>query len=222
MRTVIGTSMYKQKVLADDIISIIMILSFIVLVFFLRVILVVIVYPLFALLIYGILKIRSGIMERDFDDNMKILTILWGMFLLLFGLLMFYIILTEPTVGLTIIIDLIGFPILLVGIAGIVKGIIIKEYKSNFRIMNIVIGLFTIIYLGFTFVLAESAFLFFFYSLIGVLFLNMMIRSAMYLSDFGLSIKNLKNLKYIFQIINDYSDFEIMQEIEFSRLKQKH
>jgi hypothetical protein len=222
MRDVIDNIMYRQKVLADDVNSIILMLSFFVLVFFssLVALMSIVVYPLFALLIYGIIKIKKGIVDKEFDIGMKILTLIWGICSLLFGLFMFYIILTQPTVGYGIIIHLIAFPILLIGIAGIVKGYIIKEYKYNLRVMNIVVGVSTIIFVGFAFVLAELAFLFFFYSLIGVLFLNMIIRSAMYLSDFGLSIKNLRNLKYVIRIINDHSEFEIMQEIEFSRLKQ--
>ena len=222
MHDVIENLMYKQKVRADDINSVIIMLSFFALVFFssLVALMSIVVYPLFALLIYGIVKIKKGIIDRDFDLGMKILTVIWGLFSLLFGLFMFYMILTQPTVGFTIIIHLIGFPILLIGIAGIVKGFIIKEYKFDLRVMNIVIGIFTVIFIGFAFALAEFAFVFFFYSLIGVLLLNMLIRSALYLSDFGLSIKNLKNFKYVIRIINDYSEFEIMQEIEFSRLKQ--
>ncbi|MFX1493270.1 MAG: hypothetical protein ACFFBZ_03205 [Promethearchaeota archaeon] len=218
----IEDTMYKQKLLANNINTAVLFIGVLFLGLFLRLILVMsfIFYPMFSLLIYGTLKIRKGFTKKLNELSLKILNILFGIGCILFGIFFLIFLFSFPNVNLNQLIYLIAFPVIIVGIAGIVKGLIIKEYLFKYRAMNIYVGIITVIISIISFVLAENFFIFHISSLTMTIFLNIISRAAMYLSQFKLSLK-LANLRYFFYIINDYSEYEIFRRITLRNLAQK-
>lgn len=212
----------KQKRIADEISLAILIIGVLCLGLFLHLtfIMSLMIYPMFSLLIYGILKIRKGFNKKLNETALKILNVLFGIVCILFGLLLIIFIFSYPNVGLNQIIYLLAFPVIIVGIAGIVKGIIIKEYPYKYRAMNIFVGIITIIITQINFILAENFFIFHISSLTIIILLNIFSRAAMYLSQYKLSLK-LTNLRYFFYIINDYPEFEIFRRIMLRRMASK-
>jgi len=125
-----------------------------------------------------------------------------------------------PNADLNQMIYLIAFPVMIIGISGIVKGIIIKEYPYKYRALNIYIGMTTVIIAIIAFILTEIGFIFHISSLTITILLNIISRAAMYLSQYKLSLK-LKNIRYFFYIINDYPEFEIFRRIMLRSLMKK-
>ena len=61
---------------------------------------------------------------------------------------------------------------------------------------------------------AEEYYLFNMISLFTMIFLNAIFRSVLYLSEYKLSIRNLKNFKVVFNILNN--EKEILEEFDDS------
>jgi len=102
------------------------------------------------------------------------------------------------------IIILITFPMIIVACAGIIKGFIIKIYSLKQRKMNIIIGFITFIINLLVLFNFLNNFLFNIVALSLTLLINIFSRAALYLSEFGLSIMHIKNLKLFLYIISDY------------------
>lgn len=218
----IEDAMYKQKLLANNINTAILFIGVLTLALFLRITFIMsfIFYPMCSLLIYGTLKIRKGFTKKLNELSLKILNILFGIGCILFGIFFLIFLFSYPNVDLNQIIYLIAFPVIIVGIAGIVKGIIIREYPSKYRIMNISVGVITVIITIIHFILAENFFIFHISSLTITIFFNIISRAAMYLSQYKLSLK-FTNLRYFFYIINDYPEYEIFRRITLRRMANK-
>ncbi len=218
----IEDAMYKQKLLANNINTAILFIGVLTLALFLRITFIMsfIFYPMCSLLIYGTLKIRKGFTKKLNELSLKILNILFGIGCILFGIFFLIFLFSYPNVDLNQIIYLIAFPVIIVGIAGIVKGIIIREYPSKYRIMNISVGVITVIITIIHFILAENFFIFHISSLTITIFFNIISRAAMYLSQYKLSLK-FTNLRYFFYIINDYPEYEIFRRITLRRMAKK-
>ncbi len=218
----IEDAMYKQKLLANNINTAILFIGVFTLALFLRITFIMsfIFYPMCSLLIYGTLKIRKGFTKKLNELSLKVLNILFGIGCILFGIFFLIFLFSYPNVDLNQIIYLIAFPVVIVGIAGIVKGIIIKEYPYKYRIMNISVGVITVIITIFHFILAENFFIFHISSLTITIFFNIISRAAMYLSQYKLSLK-FTNLRYFFYIINDYPEYEIFRRITLRRMANK-
>jgi len=212
----------RQKRIADEINLAIIIIGVLVFGMFLKLTFVMslMIYPMFSLLIYGILKIHKGFTKKLNEISLKILSVLFGVGCISFGLFLIILIFSYPNIDLNQIIYLLAFPVLIVGIAGIVKGIIIKEYPYKYRVMNIYVGIITVIITLIHFILAEYFFIFHVSSLTITILINIISRAAMYLSQYKLSLK-LTNLRYFFYIINDYPEFEIFRRIMLRRLANK-
>ncbi|MFX0025033.1 MAG: hypothetical protein ACFE8M_01365 [Candidatus Hermodarchaeota archaeon] len=214
--------MYKQKLLANNINTTILFIGVLVFGLFLRLTLLMsfMFYPLFSLLIYGTLKIRKGFTKKLKELSLKILNILFGIGCILFGIWFLIFLFSYPNVDLIQLIYLIAFPVIIVGIAGVVKGFVIREYLFKYRAMNIYIGIITVIISIITFILAENFFIIHISSLTIAILLNIISRAAMYLSQYKLSLK-LANLRYFFYIINDYPEYEIFRRIMLRNLAHK-
>jgi len=214
--------MDRQKRQADGINLVILIIGILIIPLFLKLtfIMSIIIYPMFSLLIYGILKIHKGFSKKLNELSLKVLNVLFGIGCILFGLWFLIFLFSFPNADLNQIINLLAFPVIIIGISGIVKGIIIKEYPYKYRALNIYIGMTTVIIAIIAFILTESGFIFHISSLTITILLNIISRAAMYLSQYKLSLK-LANLRYFFYIINDYPEFEIFRRIMLRRLMKK-
>jgi hypothetical protein len=96
---------------------------------------------------------------------------------------------------------------MIAGFAGIIKGLIINLYSVKYRMINIIVGFFTVIISFLTYSTIVNNFLFNVILLCLTLLLNIFCRAALYLSEFGLSLMQIKNFKLLFYIISDYLIF---------------
>jgi len=213
--------LFRQRMRADDIMFIIFAISLMIETWALTLITImsIIIYPAFSVLIYGVLKVRYGFKLKESKKSSKILTILVGLGSIVFTCFIFWLFFSEPSIGIEIVIYLIAYPIILIGLAGIVKGFIVREYDFKIRLVNIVIGFITVSMAITSYIFSEKFYFLYLISLLFILLLNSLVRSAMYLSDFNLSIKNLHNFRYVFYIMSDYPKFIILQKIEEDNLK---
>ena len=199
----------KNKIQADNYITVIMVISYLLFVLFFRMeaFLAMVVYPFSALVIYGILKIIAAFNKRSNDGRSNLNKVLFGIISIVFAVLMLNLILSQPNITSNIIISLIAFPLTVVGYAAIIKGLIVNKYKVGYRIFNIFIGIATIVtcFLGMFYVITD--FLVNILALFLILLLNILSRAALYLSEYGLSIIHVKNLKLFLYIISDYLIF---------------
>ena len=201
---------HEQKIRADDYSSGFLIFSYIIFAVFFRLefVMSIIIYPIVSLFIFGIINIHKSIRGRGNRDGRSINKFLLGILSIVFSISFLTFIINQPNVKTHNIIKLIAFPLVVVGIAGIVKGILINIYSIKQRIINIITGGIT---LGFSllvlftpFSAQSNLFLIQIVSLTFLLFLSVFSRAALYLSEFGLSLIQIRNFKLFFYIISDY------------------
>jgi len=109
---------------------------------------------------------------------------------------------------------------MVVGIAGITKGILIDIYSEKYRVENILIGIVTLVISVMAFVSTEENYIIHILTLSNVLLINILSRAALYLSEYGLSLIHLKNFKLFFYIISDYLLYiDINGNIVLSKVK---
>lgn len=207
--------MNKEKIMVDDIICVVMIalFGFLVIFFVLIAIMALAVYPISTLLLYGIYKTHKGIFNKELNATRKVVGLLLGIGYISFAILILSIIFSQPRIPVSFIIYFLAMPTFLIGLAGFLKGFIVKVYSPLFRILNMLIGASTIILTMISIVFAESGFIYFLFSLLIALVLNGILRSALYLSEFGLSLNRIRNFKLVFLIMNsiDMKNPEINQ-----------
>ncbi|MFX0031117.1 MAG: hypothetical protein ACFE8E_03550 [Candidatus Hodarchaeota archaeon] len=222
MSYIIENVMLKQKIRADNVMSIILIINFFILAIFLKLVALmsIIVYPIITLFFYGIYKIGKGLFKKLREKALNALQIILGVAFTAFSFYVLLIIFSRPNVGIAEVIYLMSFPLLLVGIAGTIKGLIIKEYPFRYRLMNIIAGTFTIILTIMAFASAEYFYLFYIVAFSISLLINIIFRAIMYLSEYELSLR-LRNFKYFFYILGDYSQYDINRMIELRKLAKE-
>jgi len=222
MSYIIENVMLKQKIRADNVMSIVLIINFFILAIFLKLVALmsIIVYPIVTLFFYGIYKIGKGLFKKLREKALNALQIILGVAFTAFSFYILLIIFSRPNVGIAEAIYLMSFPLLLIGIAGIIKGLIIKEYLLRYRLMNIIAGFTTIVLTILAFASAEQFYFFYIISFPISLLINIIFRAIMYLSEYNLTLR-LRNVKYFFYIISDYSQYDINRIIELKKLVKK-
>lgn len=195
----------KRKLRCDNIISVVLIIGIIFLFIYFRLFLIMslIIYPLSSLFIYGLYYCYRLFTNKDRTVIMKVLKTILGTFYMLFSAFMFWLIFSYPHVTLSYVVFFISIPVLLIGLAAILKGSIVKVYSPFYRKLNVLIGCATLVMTSLAIYFVELNFVLSLASLILLLALNGMIRSGLYLSEFGLSLRNFKNLKYVFFIMDN-------------------
>jgi hypothetical protein len=116
---------------------------------------------------------------------------------------MLLLIFSYPHITLSFIIYFLSFPVFFIGLAAILKGSIVEVYTPTYRKLNVLVGFLTI---GFTFLAlyyVEGYFVVSLISLLVLLTLNGILRSGLYLSEYGLSIRNLNNIRFVFYIMDN-------------------
>jgi len=200
----------KDKIRSDSYILGILVIFYLIfiLIFEIEAIFSMIAYPLVALAIQGFLKIISSVNKRKRERGNKVNQILSGIIYIFFSLWFLGYLISLPNITSKTLINLIAFPMVIVGIAGIIKSIIIKIYSLKYRIINSIIGSITIgiSMMAFTspVILSKSVFLLQIIAFSILLIFNVLGRAALYLSEFGLSLVSFRNLKVFFYIISDY------------------
>ena len=196
--------MNKQKVMVDDIISAVL-LSMIIFIIIFNISLAVIsmgVYPFFSLILYGIYRSYKSIFDRDLKFIFRVLNLSFGIASIIFSITFINTLLTHRKTPTSFSIYLLVMPIFLIGLAGLLKGLIVNVYSPNFRYLNILIGATTVIFTVIAISFAEIGFIFHLFTLLTTLTLNGILRAGLYLSEFGLSLKSFKNLKLVWYIMD--------------------
>jgi hypothetical protein len=196
--------MNKQKRLVDDVISIILIIILIYISFYatLLAIMTLGVYCLSVLLLYAVYRSYKGIFEKDLKDIYRILNILFGMaFIYSSGYILIYIF-TRPHIPPSFFVYFLVIPMFLVGLAGFLKGLIVNVYSPLFRYLNAIFGAATVFFTVIATIFVEANVIFHLITLLTTLTLNVILRSALYLSEYGLKLSSFKNFKLVWYIMD--------------------
>jgi len=195
----------RGKVRADDFIIISILGTLIVQLLFFKLIALMsfVVFPMFTLFLYGIYKLFLGLLKKGKE---KVKDLIMGAFSIPFGLFILIIIFSQPHISRGYIIYFIAIPIMIIGFAGIIKGFLIDVYSTFHRAINIIIGIITLIETTIAYITAETLFYYHILLLCVMLLINGIARTALYLSEYRISIIHLRNLvilKFLFQIISE-------------------
>ena len=197
--------MNKQKLIVDNIVCVAIIIVIFTLLMFFRLIAImsIVVYPMAVLLPYGIYQSYKTFFNRELKISGKVLKITFQIGYALFAMIFLNMLFSYPHITLSYIIYFLSIPTLLIGFAGFLKGLIIEVYSPFLRGLNMVIGIITVIETTIAIMFADVNFIFHFFALLVVLSLNGILRAALYLSEFALSLKKMRNLKLVFIIMNN-------------------
>ena len=195
----------RGKVRADDFIILLIIGTLIVQLLFFKLIALMsfVVFPMFTLFLYGIYKLFLGLLKKGRE---KVKDLLMGVFSIPFGLFILIIIFSQPQISRGYIIYFLAIPLMIIGFAGIIKGYLINVYSTFHRALNIIIGIITLIETTIAYITAEPLFYYHILLLCVMLLINGIARTALYLSEYRISIIHLRNLvilKFLFQIISE-------------------
>lgn len=152
---------------------------------------------------FSVSLIYQNVYKNTIKKRRKVLKISFSLILLLIGFFTLYFFLNLNNFSTKIIIFLLYLPILIIGLCGIIKSMVITVYSIKFRRLNMIIGITTVIYSVFAFLNAENFFLFLIITFILLFLLNAFVRLALYLSEFGLSLKSIKNIKIALFIMSN-------------------
>jgi hypothetical protein len=134
----------------------------------------------------------------------KVIKFVLGIFFISLALLILTLLFSEPHNQIYYIIYFFSILLILIGLAAILKGFIVKSYSLLYRRLNILIGFLTLTFCFLGIYYADVAFLFYLITLTILLASNGLLRSALYLSEYGLSLKKISNLRFVFYIMNTY------------------
>jgi len=197
--------MNKQKLRVDNIVCVAIVIVIFTLLMFFRLIAImsIVVYPMTVLIPYGIYKSYKIIFNRELKISGKVIIFIFQVSYAIFSLLFLNMLFSYPHITLSYIIYFLSIPTLLIGFAGFLKGLIIEVYSPSLRILNMIIGIITVIETIIAIIFADVNFLFHFITLLAVLSLNGILRAALYLSEYGLSLKKMRNFKIVFIIMDN-------------------
>jgi len=175
----------------------------------------IIVYPMALLIPSGVYMIYRYIIDPKEALIAKIIKIAFTAGYTIFSILFLNMLFSYPHITLSYIIYFLSIPIFLIGLAGFLKGLIINVYSELFRGLNILVGMFTIIYTTIAIVFADFNFVFHLVVLLVALSLNGIVRSALYLSEYGLSLNKMKSFKIVFYILDSGLTISHLEESQF-------
>ena len=206
----------KEKLRCDNIMSIAIIVGILILFVFFRLIIFVslMVYPISSLFLNGIIYLYKGAAKKDKTVAKRVYRFIFGTFFLAFSSFILGLIFSYPHITLDYIIYFLSIPMVFVGFAAILKGSIVDVYSPLYRKLNIATGILTIVITITVLVFTKSFFVISLISLLLVLTLNVILRSGLYLSEYGLSIRNLRNIRYVFYIMDNLHVVNLEEEAE--------
>jgi len=207
--------MNRQKVIVDDVISVMLIIIVAYLIIFnqLFAIMSLAVYSFFCLLLYGFYRSYKCFFDRKLNLILKVLNLIFGIASVIITSYSLYIIFTRPNIPASFNIYFLGFPIFLIGLAGLLKGLIVSVFSPLFRFLNVIIGATTVLLTVIAVIFAEAGYLFHIFTLLTNLTLNGVLRAALYLSEYGLSLNSFKNLKLVWFLMDGPSLSQQMENL---------
>ena len=207
--------MNKDKLRCDTIISISLIIVILFLFIFFRLLTFValIVYPICATFIFGLYYIYRSLFKEKITKT-KIYKFLQGTLYIAFSTFVLWLIFSSPRIPLDYVVYFLTIPVIFIGMAAILKGLLVDVYSPTYRKYNIFIGVISIIVPILDLYILDFYFILSLTSLIILLILNGISRSGLYLSEYGLSLRNFKNIKYVFYIMDNLIVDDLHEENE--------
>jgi hypothetical protein len=205
---------HKGKLKCDNIISIMLIFSLIFMFFFFRLIayMALMIYPICSLFLHGVYYLYKLIRNKYKTPKKIVFRLILSIVFIGFSSFMIWIFFSQPSVTLSYIVFFLSIPLFFIVFAAILKGYMIDVYSQFYRKANIIIGFVTLVATLLSIFYVEFNFFLALISLIGLLILNGILRSGLYLSEFGLPLRNLKNFKYVFYIMDNFIILNLKDE----------
>lgn len=164
----------------------------------------IVVYPMAILVPYGVYRISRTAINHELRLRAKIIKITFQLGYIVISALFLNMLFSYPHITSSYIIYFLCIPSSLIGLAGFLKGLMIEVYSPLFRFLNMLTGMFTVFYSFIAIVFADFNFLLHLVTLIVLLGLNGILRAALYLSEYGLSLNKMKSFKIVLYIM-DYN-----------------
>ena len=204
----------KGKLRCDNIISIILIIGIVLLLLFFRLLtyMSLMVFPFFSLFLHGTFYIYKVAKKKYKTVKTRVIRLILGSFYVVLSSFVIWLVFSHPQVTLDYIVYFLSIFMVFIGLAAILKGFMIEVYSLFYRKANIIIGFATLIVIVLAVYLVEFSFFLSLTSLIVLLVLNGMFRSGLYLSEFGLPLMDLKNLKYVFYIMDNFIIYNLEED----------
>lgn len=174
-----------------------------------------IVYPLAILIPYGVYMIFKHSIDPKTKLFVKILKVIFTIGYTIISLLFLNMIFSYPHITSDYVIYFLSIPISLIGLAGFLKGFIVNVYSPLLRFFNMLVGLFTFLYSFFAILSPGFNFLLHLVVLLVGLSLNGILRAALYLSEYGLSLNKVKSFRIVFYIMDNDLTITRVEESQF-------
>lgn len=205
---------HKGKLKCDNIISITLIFSLIFMFLFFRLIayMALMIYPICSLFLHGVYYLYKVVRNKYKKPKTMVFRSILSIVFIGLSSFMLWIIFSQPRMTLSYIVFFLSIPMFFIGFAAILKGYMIDVYSRFYRKANIILGCITLIATLLSILFVEFNFFLSLIALIGLLILNGILRSGLYLSEFGLPLRNLKNFKYVFYIMDNFIILNLKDE----------
>ncbi|MEJ2294305.1 MAG: hypothetical protein P8Y23_06000 [Candidatus Lokiarchaeota archaeon] len=197
--------MNKRKLKCDNIISITLIITILFLFFFVRLMtfMALMIYPICCLFLQGVFYLSKIVRKKYKKPKTLVFRLILAIFYIGFSSLILWLFFSQEKVTLSYIVYFLSLPMFFIGFAAILKGGLVDVYSPFYRKANIIIGIITLIVTTLAILYVDFNLILSIISLIGLLAFNGILRSGLYLSEYGLSLRNLKNIKYVFYIMDN-------------------
>lgn len=197
----------KGKLRCDNIISITLIIGVVFLFLFFRLLsyMAMMIFPFFSLFLQGTAYIYRVAKKKKYKNvKTRVFRLILGLFYIGLSSFVIWLVFSFPQLTFSYIVYFLSIFMFFIGLAAILKGFMIEVYSLFYRKANIIIGFATLIGIVFANYFVDLYFFLSLTSLIVLLVLNGILRSGLYLSEYGLQLKNLKNIKYVFFIMDNF------------------
>jgi len=176
----------KKKIRADNYVALVIVISYVLffMFFHLEAILAIAVYPFVSLAVHGFINIITTLNNKRKYKHGNFNRTLLGIIYIMISIAWFNFILLQNAIPGQVIISLYAFPVMITGFAGIIKGFIIDSYANMHRVMNIFIGVITLVICFLMIYYILDDFLFNIIVLSLTLLFNVLSRAALYLSEY--------------------------------------
>jgi len=164
----------------------------------------IVVYPMAILVPYGIYKVFRTSIDQEARLRVKIIKIIFQIGYTVISALFLNMLFSYPHITSSYIIYFLAIPTSLIGLAGFLKGLMIEVYSPLFRFLNTLVGMLTFFYTFIAVIFADFNFVLHLVILVVVLGFNGILRAALYLSEYGLSLNKMKSFKIVLYIM-DYN-----------------
>ena len=141
-----GKKLNEKSLRISNIISglIQMILAIMVLLFSVAAVLTLLLFLSIGIIIAGIARILNAISNKKLGNAGVVWKFLSGIFVIIIGIIIFFNIITSPTLTIQFLIFIYALAFLVIGLARIVVGIVTKEFYTLYRILIIIVGILSI------------------------------------------------------------------------------